>query len=50
MRWVNQDDGQASVEYALVILMIALVLVFALVAVVGPARALFESIPGLMPG
>lgn len=47
MQWLRQDDGQASVEYAMILLFITGVLVLALVGLVAPAKAFFESIPSL---
>ena len=49
MRLLRQDDGQTSVEYGLVLLMVAIMSVTVLAGVVGPARAFFESIPDLLP-
>lgn len=49
MRWLSRDEGQASVEYAMILLLLTTVLVFALAGMVGPARAFFESIPDKLP-
>lgn len=46
---LRRDDGQTSVEYGLVLLLLTTVLIFALVGIVGPARAFFESIPDKLP-
>lgn len=48
MGLLRRDDGQTSVEYAMILLLITGVLVLALVGLIGPAKAFFESIPELI--
>lgn len=51
MLWVSQEDGQTSVEYGLVLALIATVLVLALVGVIGPASEFFNTLEDLIsPG
>jgi len=49
-RFLNREEGQGLVEYALIIFLIAIVLIVALTALGGSIGAVFSSISAVLPG